>query len=680
MKKLLYILLLPIVAISCRDVGEEDVFPAGEEPFVVPAGAIQISPLDQTLDVEALLASRLESDGDSLSGGSSAAPSVVSCRVTSPETDFLMPLDAQRLYVEQNDDGQWRLATVDVCLADGSRNVLTLAQPPATRASAGQVRRNFLRHHGLGYSYDAVAGKYCDLNYVRCQLLNRAVMDELQDKLLYTLISVEKINKMRFQHSVSSSLVDYIQNSNFTADASLDLIIFEGSVSAACSAFEEGKQESYILHDEQVHPRARYRLEAENIAYYVQRYPKLLTSSFRKAIAKLAATPVDDWQAIDEFLDVYGTHMVNDVELGASVAVDVLVETHKFNLVESLDLLAQGQLSSLFKLRYNQTEEEKNYKVLRNCKCRVDVVGGDISKLDPIIGMTVFSNDDVDISAKILTEWMESIVYDDNDLEHSNVEMTNMRVVPIWTLIPDEHLANRIEARVYSNAASMMYLLGNRNFINVKIPFSQTKYVCRIGNQKYSINNPDVTDVLASGRHVATICLETVPAISEREKVRVAYPIYEGHVKLTNGLCVYKDDVYKVSWQGNSLEVTKTDSLIGSSFDGNLYMNNGALSIKRVESYEYLEGHPILGCERPGGIAIDGSLAGKPVRVVKHFNHFYLKDKERYDNLPNWSWSEELPAEAETFPDYFDATTWKDRMMRNQDYTYIWNTTEIGYE
>ena len=66
--------------------------------------------------------------------------------------------------------------------------------------------------------------------------------------------------------------------------------------------------------------------------------------------------------------------------------------------------------------------------------------------------------------------------------------------------------------------------------------------------------------------------------------------------------------------------------------------------------------------------------------MVKHFNHFYLKDKERYDNLPNWSWSTQQPHEAADFPDYFDATTWKDRMVRNDDYIYIWNTTEIGYE
>lgn len=680
MKKLLYILLLPIVAVSCRDVGEEDIFPAAEESFVLPADAIQISPLDQTLDVAALMVSGHETDGECLPDGSAEATAVASCRVTSPEADFLMPLDEQRIYVEQNDDGQWRLATVDVCLADGRRKVITLAQPPATRATAGQVRRNFLRHHGLGFSYDAVAGEYCNLNFVRCQLLNRAVIDELQEKSLYTLISVENINQMRFQHSVSTSLVDYIQNANFTADASLDLIIFEGDVSAACSAFEEGKTESYILHDEQVHPRARYRLEPENIAYYVQRYPNLLTSSFRKAIANLAATPVDDWQAIDEFLEVYGTHMVNDVELGARVAVDVQVETHKFNLVESLDLLAQGQLSSLFKLKYNQTEEEKNYKVLRDCKCRVDVVGGDISKLDPIIGMTVFSNDDINISSKILQEWMESIVYDDNDLEHSNVEMTYMRVTPIWDLIPDQKLAERVEARVYSNAASMVHLLGNRNFINVKFPYAQTKYVCRIGNQKYSINNPDVTDIIAAGRHIATICREPIPPIAGKTKVSVVYPIYEGHVKLNNGLCVYNDDVYKVSWMGDALEVTKTDSLIGRRFDGNLYMNNGVIGIKRVETYEYQEGHPVFGCERPGGIAIDGSLAGTPVRVLKYFNHFYLDNKNRYDNLPCWSWSTEQPSEAAAYPDYFDATTWKDRMRRNNDYTYIWNAMEIGYE
>ena len=660
---------------GCRDMEDEGILSTSADGQELPEGAIRLSPFDQTLDVQALL------DGEQVSDGLNAGAVIAGLEVTSPEADFLMPLDSGRIYVEQNDDRQWRTADIDVRLADGSRRLLTLAQPPATRASAAQSRRNFYRHHGVGYSYEAVGGEYCNMNYVRCQLLNRAIIDQLEKEVLDPIITLEYINETRVEHSVSTSFVDYVQNSNFSAEASMNLIVvFSGDITAACSSFEEGNIETYIMHDARVFPTARYTLEPGNIASYVDRYPNVLTSSFRKAVKALARTSASDWQAVDKFLEVWGTHMVYEVELGASLSLDVQVETHKFQLNEKLEAMAAAQLATLFDAHFSLDQSKRNYEVLRDCKCRLDVVGGDMTILDEIIGMTTFSNEDIDISMQDLDDWTNSIYFDDDDLEHSNVEMTAMHVVPIWELISDEQVAARVESRVEANAVTMQKLLGNRNFINVKIPYSQTKYVCRIGNQKYSINNPDVTDVIAAGRHVATICLETVPAISEKEKVRVVYPIYEGRVKQSSGLCVYNNNVYKVSWLNGQLTVMKAEADVLKHFDGNIYMTGGALSVEHSDVVTYLEGHPIMGCERPGGIGVDGSLAGKPVRVVKHFNHFYLKDKERYDNLPNWSWSTQQPHEAADFPDYFDATTWKDRMVRNDDYIYVWNTTEIGYE
>jgi len=659
------ILALPLVAAGCHEEMDESVLlpAAGADAGAnMPAGAIQISPLDQTLDL------------------AEVADTLNAVAFTSSDADFLMDLGQGRIYVEQNDDGQWRTANVTATRCDGTTVAITLAQPPASRAAEGEIHRNFYRHHGVGYSYEAVAGEYCNLNYVRCQLLNRAVIDKIEDETGEPFINVEYKSGMEASHSVSTSVVDYVQNSNFSADASLNLIIFEGSVSAACYAFEEGLEEKYILHDEQKYPKAHYTIDPSDIAFFTEKYPNLLTSSFRKSLKKLAATASDDYRAIDEFLEVYGTHLVYDVELGASISLDVQVDTHKFKDVENVGVLAGASLASLFKVHFEQHSEEKNYEVLRDSKCRVDVLGGDMTILDRILGMTTFSNDDIEISPEDLQKWATSIVFDDNDLEHSNVEMTSMAVLPIWYLVGDEQLAMRIESRVYSNAAELQKLLGNRNFINVKIPYSTKKYVCRVGNQKYTFTNPDVTDIIASGRHVATICQEPIPPIAGNKKVPVIYPIYEGHVKLANGLCIHNNVVYTVRWDNDSLEVFNQGEIETTKYDGNIYMNSGLLTPAKAEGLDYIEGHPIAGLERPGGIDIEGNLAGQPVRVVKYFGHFYLNNKTRYNNLPGWSYVNELPAEAEYYPSFFSDNTWKDRMVRDNNYVYILNPTEIGYE
>lgn len=635
----------------------------------LPDGAITISPLDQALDMAVW-------GSDSTT---ELAP-VINVSVTSPEADFVMPIGTQHLYVEQNDDRQWRTATVSVTRADGTQQRLTLAQPPATRATEQDIHRSFLRHHAVGYSYDAVGGEYCNLNYVRCQLLNRAVIDDIERTNSFSLINVERISEMRIKHEVYKSFVDYVQNSNFSANAKGQILLaFNAEVDAKLHVFEEGNIETYILHDERVLPKARYTLLIDNITELIKDYPNLLTSSFRKALRQLAAKPVNDWRSVDEFLETYGTHMVIDAELGARLDLDVQIETHKFNQLRGDSLLADASLAKLIEVHFSQNRQDVVYEEMRNCKCKLDIIGGDMSILDDVIGTTTFASKDINISDEELDRWMLSVYFDDNDLINSNVELTNMRVVPIWELVEDETLKERIMARVYSNAAAMQKLLGNRNFINVTIPYSTRKYVCRVGDRKYTFTDPDVTDVIVAGRHVATICLEPVPDITEKEKVRVIYPIYEGHVKLSKGLCVYNGKSYTVDWSENRLVVEELGA-IASNYDGNIYLNYGNLSTSPTPYADYTTGHLVAGLERPGGIGIDGSLKGTPVRVVKYFNHFYLKDKNNYDNLPNWTYVTTLPDEAYRYPEYFDNNTWKDRMRRDDGYLYIYNTTEIGYE
>lgn len=667
----LAITLLLMAAAGCHK--EEFEYLNGDtvgQPCALPDGAFEISPFDQTLDMAVW------------GCDSTATPAPVSSvRVTSPEADFLMPIGTQHLYVEQNDDRQWRTATVTVTRADGTQQEITLAQPPASRAASEDIHRSFLRHYAVGYSYEAVGGEYCNLNYVRCQLLNRMVVDEVEKETLLPLIVVEPINVTKASSHVYRSFVDYAQNTNFMASAKGEILFaFKGDANLKLHAFEDGSIETYILHDERVLPMARYSLQADNVANLVQEYPNMLTSSFRRVLKELAETSVGDWRAIDEFLETYGTHVVIDAELGARLDLDVQVETHKFHQEINEDVLAEVAIATMFNAHFSESKEESYWEVLRNCKCRMEVIGGDLNILDNIIGMTTFSNDDIHISPEDLSRWMNSVYYNDNDLENSNVEMTNMMVAPIWDLVGDKALKERIKARVYSNSNTMQKLLGNRNFINVKIPYSTTKYECRVGNKKYTFNNPDVTDIIASGRHVATICLETVPPIAGNTKVRVVYPIYEGHVKLANGLCVHNGHVYRVEWSKNKVAVEDLGEKYSESFDGNIYMNSGVLSTLAAPYTDYQDGHPVVGVERPGGIGIDGSLQGSPVRVVKHFNHFYLNKKDKYDNIPNWSYVTELPPEAANYPDYFDNTTWKNRMRRDDGYVYIYNTTEIGYE
>ena len=385
------------------------------------------------------------------------------------EGDFLTALPGGRLYAEQNDDGQWRQGTIRVKLSDGSSRRLTLGQRAATRAEV-QSQKSFYRHHAIGYSYDAVYGNYCDLKYVRCQVLNRAILEAVDTLEVNGIFNEEYLHDSYFSSSVSTSVVDYVQNCNFVANAEAKIaVILGGEVKGICHIFEDGTEDSYILHDERELPRARYTLQIGELQSLVQKYPSLLTSSFRKAVDKLAATNVDDWKAVDDFINIYGTHVVNAATLGARLTVDVQVKTNKFDTREADSLMAEATIATLFKLSHTSESQTKNYQILRDCKCHVEAIGGDVSTLDKLVSRTFFSNEDID--SEMLTTWEESVRFDGEDIANSNVEMTAMKVWPIWELVPDKSVANRLQARIQADAAIMLQLLGNRNFLNAKFPY-----------------------------------------------------------------------------------------------------------------------------------------------------------------------------------------------------------------
>lgn len=589
--------------------------------------------------------------------------------------DFVTALTDGRLYMEQNDDRQNRKATVVTTTRAGATKTLHFLQRTTRSATA---TNNFVRHHGVGYSIDAVSGKFCDLSYLRCQVLNHAVLSEVNSRpdVLYKLIEEDPtLSETTDERYTATSLEDYIHRSHFSANADAQIVLFGGDISATFDVFEQGTNETYIMHEATMLKRGYYHMELDAIKDYTDRYPNLLTSSFRHAVEALSKTGKDDRKAVDDFIDTYGTHIVTTALLGAKLSIDVQVETRKYQTLYSDKLDFSVSLSELWKQHGSSSEETEEYTVLKDCKCRVDVLGGDVSIVKPIIGLTTFGNTNGNIDDYMIQDWKSSVKYDADNLANSNTELIDMEVTPIWELIADKTTAERVQARIEGNAALMQQLLGNRNFINTSFPAAPTAVTCRIGQERQRFDNPDVVDIVCSNRYIATVCHELVPEISTEEKVWVAYPIYEGYAKLANGLCLYNDSAYSVSWMNNRYQIKN----LGYNKGETIYMTLGMLGTNKASNMEYQKSYPVLGCERPGGIDTGGKLAGNVVKVYKWFGHFYLlDDTSRYDNIPNWSYEADLPPEAEVYPQWIDGI-YRNRMRRNDDYVYIWNPTEIGY-
>lgn len=632
--------------------------------------------LGDTISVDAI-----QIDGeDSFYGLDNQGKIVASIEVE--DGDFVTPINNDTLYFEQNDELAPRTAVVNITYNDSSKSTVRYCQKVATRSVEG---RQFLRHHGVGYSYNGVSGKSCNLRDFRCQILNRAMLEKIGEKVGYNFLLAESLSELKYTHSSYSSVTDYIQNSNIQASGSAKIVVFEGDASATCSLFEEGQKSSYILKNEAWINRAEYSVDEDAICEYAKKYPALLTSSFRHAIANLK-TNVD----IDNFLDKYGTHVVVYSKLGARLTLEVQVETHKFNTREEVNLLANASIATLFKYQSETASQSKNYEILRDATCRLTILGGDLNYMDKAVDLNRFTNDE--FSESMVSNWVKSVKHNENDLANSNVEMTDMEVVPIWYFIPNEDVAKLVEARVTGNVSYIAETVGNKNFINTSFNLLSGSVKCKIGGVSQTFSNPDVIEVIVANRHVATICHEYVPDLTgtyynTNEKVWVAYPIYEGRVQLENGLCIYKNSVFDVAWDGSKFEVSeRTETPSG----GTVYMNMGKLSTVAADNLTYQTAHYILGAERPGGVSTEGALSGEMVKIYKYFGHFYLQNTTRYYNLPGWSWMTAVPeAELKNYPSYFsvkNTTTssktngYPYRMWRDADYTYIYNPNEVSYE
>ncbi|MDE6577978.1 MAG: hypothetical protein K2J82_08070 [Muribaculaceae bacterium] len=587
--------------------------------------------------------------------------------------DFMTVMSDGRVYCERNDGMTCRTACIYYNTPTGTLDSIIYYQTPAP-LFIGNSLVQFYKHYGIGYSYNAIGGNSCNLRDFKCQILNRAVIENLEEKEGVNLLNVNVRNEVEEENSVYTSLVDYVASVNIDASVSGDLVFFSGSASKVCAIFEEGTKEQYILHNKISTVNSEYSLNFRDIRLYAKDTPQLLTSSFRNALSKIT-----DNKSIDDFIYNYGTHVVISSKIGASLALDVQVDRHIFSSKEYEEALSKSVIKTLFKSTSSSASSQSNYTVLKDSKCIIDVKGGDLSLFDVCIGLNSFNN--VNIPANLSDRWLESIYYDDKEISKSNVELIDIKVIPIWEFIPDDALAHQVEARITGNMKLILDKFVNRNFINTSFESNPTSVTCRIGDKKnQTFQNPDIVEVIAANRHVAAICRELVPEISTKEKVQVAYPIYEGKIKLNSGLCIYSGKAYSVAWSYDNFKVKEIDLGEREITPGRMYMNCGVLSPYPSENLSYLSSSFILGCERPGGIGIDGSLQGNICKVFKYFGHFYLDTKTRYDNLPGWEFVTSPPSLSSSYNKYFNPSDYSNRMMRNDDYTYLINLTEIGYQ
>jgi hypothetical protein len=607
-----------------------------------------------------------------------------------------------------------------------------------TRAEDMATHATFIRNFGVGYSYNAVKGEFCNWRDIRCQVVDRNYcdfIDNMYGAKFYTYVPVSSVNCFtEFRWSQR----DYVSTANMSFREEVDLGFYEGTRRKTQYVVENGVEESFyfLLREEQLLYDLKLNYNELLHAFYCDtlkggiKTTPLLTASFREAVDHLRWADPADMAVVDSFINVWGTHVIVESFLGGLIDVELNNYVWRYKTTGYDHEITTEE----FLGEYEKKEDERKkdgFTWIEHGKLKINARGGDQSTLTNLLGdyqhdgKATFSIDGI-------KQWRNSIFYDPKDEIASNIEMTDMRVVPIWWFIEyiDEDLAERVQAVVEQDIDLQRKLLGERNFFSVSFPLRYPKATCQVQTatdqwetftREDSDSIPMVVNIVSGGRVVATVSEEvfnrridtvrvekrdtlwqytirpvfiggtgyvldsimTGVKIDSVDVVRrdslplwVAYPVYEGVVNQACGVGVDpKNNAYDVSWINGRYSVKQRKNMDANVVAQNkmFYINMGRVDVEPADGVVYEKSYPMAYYELSGGIRSDGSYQSTPLLVRKEGPDFFiLTPQGGLTNIVGFTLAPSVSKEAGGIPYYY--------YRRNDNYHYIYNPNEMRYE
>ena len=557
-----------------------------------------------------------------------------------------------------------------------------------TRAQDVATHAPFIRNFGVGYSYNAVKGEFCNWKDIRCQVVDRNYCDFLERTYGGKYYYYEPTSSVNHFSQFRWSQRDYVSQSHMSFREEVDLGFYNGTRQKEQYVVENGVEESfyYLLREEQL----RYDLQLDYSSLlnsYRRGVESLLTSSFRDAVNHLMLADPEDIAVVDSFVNVWGTHVIVEAFLGAKLDIELSNYVWRYkDTGYDHELTAEEFLGECEK---KEEERQKDgFTWIEHSKLTINAKGGDQSTLTGLLGDYQFDGK-ATFSTEGIEKWRKSIHYDPNNELASNIEMVDMRVVPIWWFIEyiDEDVADRVHAAIEQDVEMQRKLLGEKNFFSVKFPIRYPEATCQVQTQsgewttltrRDSGDEPQVVNIVSGGRVVATVCKEPVIEnthiqndstdiwVTDTTKVLwVAYPVYEGVVNQLCGVGVDEQKrVFDVQWLNGHRTLKRRKAYNGDDAVATgkyFYINLGQVDTEADNSVSYAPASAMAYYELSGGIQYDGNYRATPLPVTKRGTDFIIRaDDPTLTNIVGFTYD----ADQHIY-------------RRNSNYHYIYNPNEM---
>lgn len=568
-----------------------------------------------------------------------------------------------------------------------------------SRTRSAQENQVMMRHHALGFSYQALSGQKCYVGDVMCQVLN---LDYLDEKGLVSTSTVPEVNSTS---NVQRGVMDIIHGAQWVAGVSADLILYQTDKRKEYYMVENVKDSTLVMQntidvkfgrsDIDLFELLGSQEEDNDVVDSEHRDNKdiILSDNFRYALSKLEANRTNV-AVIDSFINIFGTHVVTGVTTGGQCDLKLVTSKRLVKSYVEEEEYSREAVNLLFKNTETiekLTDQTSFLNLFRSAQLFLKVKGGDVSRFDQLVANPSYDDDRANYSN--FSSWLESLSETSGLGWDQGAELIDMDVTPIWRFIPDADLAKRVKARVVATASTMRDLYGEQNFTTaeIKVPDWDDTMAALMEGSLFDFGpsylfEPDICSVDLScaaanvsichavkdikgrpSRIVAVSYYEYIPelaALGENPFIYVTYPVYENRIQLDQGIgrCNSENPAhngwYTVKWLYDRFKVERIDAANTDKLY--LYMGKLYLSKPAYAHEPWLETSYLPDYEMPGSLNIDGSLnAEAPYKtVVKFLNRFYFINEFnrvpdgyggiadlRYDNLPGWYYSNSAPEE-----------------------------------
>ena len=571
-----------------------------------------------------------------------------------------------------------------------------------TRSADVATHASFIRNFGVGYSYNAVKGEFCNWKDIRCQVVDRKYCDHIEKTYGAKYYNYVPASTVNYFSEFRWSQRDYLANANMSFREEVDLGFYEGTRRKDQYIVENGVEESFYYQQREEQLLYDLQLDYNSLLTAASYdFPDLLTMSFRDAVNHLMLADPEDIAVVDSFVNVWGTHVIVEAFLGAKLDIELSNYVRRYKDVgHEHEITTEEFLGELEKKEDERRQD--GFTWIEHGKLTINAKGGDQSLLTNLLGdyqydgKATFSTDGIE-------KWRKSIHYDpDNELA-SNIEMTDMRVVPIWWFIEylNEDVADRVHAAIEQDVEMQRKLLGEKNFFSVKFPISYPKATCEVQTEsgewttltrRDSGDDPQVVNIISGGRVVATvckeICVDSTRVYSDSMLVKtdslqywvhdtighwerdtmnlwVAYPVYEGVVNQMCGVGVDEQKrVFDVKWLDGRRTLRRRKAYNGEDAVATgkyFYINLGQVDTDADNNVSYAPASAMAYYELSGGIQYDGNYRATPLPVTKEGADFIIRtDDPTLTNIVGFT---------------YDAD--QNIYRRNSNYHYIYNPNEM---